>query len=65
MALLPLGLFVALIAANFFSQYLSGKEVVIYVLVFVAGLFLPRPLPTVVAVILDVVLFIKFKMEHF
>ena len=65
MALIPLGLFLALIAANFFSYYLSWKEVLIYAGIFVAAFFLPRPAPTVVAVVLDVILLIKFKMEHF
>jgi len=65
MALLPLGLFVALIAANFFSYYLSWKEVLIYVAIFVAAFFFPKPVPTIAAVILDVILVIKFKLEHF
>ena len=61
MALIPLGLFVA----NFFSQYLSGKEIAIYLAIFVVTFFLPSPLPTIVVVVLDLILMLKFKLEHF
>ena len=62
---LPTGFFLALIVANFFSQYLSFKEMVIYVLIFLGSFLIPRPFPIVVVVVLDVILLIKFKLEHF
>jgi hypothetical protein len=62
---LPTGFFLALIIANFFSQYLSFKEVVVYVLIFLASFLIPSPFPIVLVVILDVALLIKFKLEHF
>ena len=62
---LPTGLFVVLIIANFFSQYLSGKEIVIYVLIFLGSFLIPRPFPIAVVAVLDAILLIKFKLEHF
>ena len=62
---LPTGFFLALIVANFFSQYLSLKEMVIYVLVFLGSFLVPRPFSIVLVVILDLILLIKFKLEHF
>ena len=61
----PLGLLVVLILANFFSQYLSWKAVGICVAIFFASFFFPRPVATVISVLLDVILMIKFKLEHF
>jgi hypothetical protein len=62
---LPTGFFLALIIANFFSQYLSFKEMVVYILIFLGAFLIPRPFPIVVVVVLDVILLIKFKLEHF
>jgi chromate transport protein ChrA len=61
----PLGLFIALILANFLSYYLSAKEIAIFIALFVVSFFLPRPFSQVLVVILDLVLIFKFQAEHF
>ena len=62
---LPGAIFVVLIVANFFAFYLSWKEIVIFVALFVVSLFIPSPFSIVMVVILDLVLLLKFKQEHF
>ena len=62
---LPSAFFVVLIVANFFSFYLSWKEILIFVALFVVSLFIPNPFSIVLVVILDLVLLVKFKQEHF
>jgi hypothetical protein len=61
---LPPALFVLLIVANFFADYVSWKAAGICVLIFAASFLLPPPGPTVVASLLDVGLLIKFKAEY-
>jgi hypothetical protein len=62
---LPSAFFVVLIVANFFSLYLSWKEILIFVALFVVSFFIPSPFSIVLVVILDLVLLVKFKQEHF
>ena len=62
---LPAAFFLVLIIANFFSQYLSLKEVIVYFLIFLASFLIRSPFSIVLVVILDVILLIKFKLEHF
>lgn len=62
---LPPALFVILIVANIFADYVSWKAMGICVLIFLASFLLPVPVPTVVACLLDVGLLIKFKAEYF
>ena len=61
----PLGLFVVLILANIFAEYVSWKAACICLALFVASFFLPAPAPTVVATLLDIGLLMKFKLEYF
>jgi len=62
---LPGAVFVLLILANLFSFYLSWKEILVFVALFAMSLFIPSPYSIVLVVILDLVLLVKFKQEHF
>lgn len=62
---LPPALFVLLIVANIFADYVSWKAAGVCVLIFLASfLLLPPPVPTVVACLLDVGLILKLKAEY-
>ena len=56
-------LFVVFMIASFFVDFLSMKERIFFVLVFVAGFFLPPPLPMIVAIALDLVLTLIYKFR--